>query len=68
MATDDARVIAGTEEIEFRLIFNVPPGVDARTFMNKLAETVTVSVGMIGMLRETHADARKRTNVPKVVV
>jgi hypothetical protein len=56
----EPKVVAGTHEIVYTLIFNVPPGVEPKVVADKLAETVSVSIGMVGFLRETSAEARVR--------
>jgi len=60
MASDEAKVIQGTHEVVFTLKFNVPPGVPPEVFVAKLAENVSVSIGLVGFLRETHSTVNDR--------
>lgn len=60
-------VIVGTHEIEMRLIFNIPAGVDIDAMKYKLAETVSVAIGMVAVLRETQYEVRPRASGPSLL-
>lgn len=64
---DAPQVLVGTHEVVMTLIFNVPPGLTPEQVQYKLAETVTVSVGMLSILRQTDYEVRQRANVPQIV-
>jgi len=60
-------MVQGTEEVVLTLIFDVPPGLSGEQVKHKLAECVSVATGMLTIMRETHAEVRKRANVPTLV-